>query len=252
MHPYFEPTGFRAFAHRGDHDAGPENTFVAFESAVKLGFQYLETDVHLSADGTLFAFHDDTLDRVTDQRGRINTLDAASVARARVLGATAGDHRIPTLAALFDAYPDTRFNIEPKSDSAVAPLVALIKSAAAVERVCIGSFSGRRIAAVRASLPGCCTSMGPLETTWARLQSLHIPTPRIAADCAQVPVRQWGIPIVDARFVESQREHGRETHVWTVNDEREMNRLLDLGVDGIMTDYPTRLKTLLKQRGLWH
>ena len=247
MHPYLEPAGFRAFAHRGDHDAAPENTHRAFESAVELGFRYLETDVHLSADGTLYAFHDDRLDRVTDARGLIGELDAGAINRARV----GGQHAIPTMASLFEAFPDTRFNIEPKSDAAVAPLVDLIRATGSIDRVCIGSFSGRRITQVRATLPGSCTSMGPLETTWARLSSLGLPTPRIDADCAQVPVSQWGIRIVDKAFVTGQRRHNRETHVWTVNTQAEMERLIDLGVDGIMTDHPALLKSVLKARNLW-
>ena len=247
MHPYLEPRGFRAFAHRGDHDAGPENTMTAFQSAVDLGFVYLETDVHLSADGVLFAFHDDQLDRVSDARGALAELPAETIRTARV-----GEReQVPLMADLLEAFPETRFNIEPKSDAAVAPLVQLIKQTGSTARVCIGSFSGKRIAEVRATLPSACTSMGPLETTWARLQSLGLPTPGIAAHCAQVPRSQWGIRIVDRAFVTCQQRHGRETHVWTVNDIDEMHRLLDLGVDGIMTDHPARLKSVLEARGLW-
>lgn len=247
MHPYLEPRGFRAFAHRGDHDAAPENTMAAFQSAVDLGFHYLETDVHLSADGELFAFHDDQLDRVTDKRGHIHALDAATIRQARV----GESERIPLMAELFDAFPDSRFNIEPKSDAAVAPLVRLIREHGALDRVCVGSFSGRRIQQVRSSLPGACTSMGPLETTYARLQSIGMPVPDIAADCAQVPVSQWGIRIIDKAFVTSQHRCGRETHVWTVNTRAEMERLIDLGVDGLMTDHPALLKQVLVSRGLW-
>ncbi|MEM7378827.1 MAG: glycerophosphodiester phosphodiesterase [Pseudomonadota bacterium] len=247
MHPYLAPAGFKAFAHRGDHDAAPENTFAAFSSAVAMGYRYLETDVHLSRDGVLFAFHDDALDRVTDSRGRLSDLDAAQIRRARVGNA----ERVPEMVELFEAFPEVHFNIEPKSDAAVAPLVELIRHTGSAHRVCVGSFSGHRIDRVRAALPEVCTSMGPLETTWARLQSLGMPTPGIAAHCAQVPCSQWGIRLVDAAFVDSQHRHGRETHVWTVNDKTEMQRLIDLGVDGIMTDHPALLKAVLEDCGLW-
>ncbi|MEM9603306.1 MAG: glycerophosphodiester phosphodiesterase [Pseudomonadota bacterium] len=248
MHPYLAPTGFKAFAHRGDHDAAPENTFTAFSSAVAMGYRYLETDVHLSRDGELFAFHDNELDRVTDSRGRLSELDAAQIRRAHV-----GEvERIPVMAELLEAFPDVHFNIEPKSYAAVAPLIELIRHTRSVHRVCVGSFSGQRIDQVRAALPEVCTSMGPLETTWARLQSLGLPTPGIVAHCAQVPCSQWGIRLVDAAFIECQHRHGRETHVWTVNEASEMHRLIDLGVDGIMTDHPARLKAVLEDRGLWH
>ena len=246
-HAFLENDGVLAFAHRGDQDAGPENTLAAFEGAVQQGFGYLETDVHCTRDGQVLAFHDDRLDRVTDQRGVIAQMDYAAVQAARV----GGREPIPRLDDLLEAFPEVRFNIDPKSDTVVEPLVALLRSANAQARVCIGSFSGRRLSRVRTMLPGVCTSMGPLETTRARVGSLGLPVGRFKAVCAQVPVWWNGIKVIDARFIRSMNRQGLQTHVWTVNEPAEMNRLLDLGVDGLMTDRPRLLKAVLIERGQW-
>ena len=183
-HAFLEHTGVLAFAHRGDSEAAPENTAAAFESAVAQGFQYLETDVHRTRDGVLLAFHDDRLDRVTSDRGRIAALDYSVIARARVHGR----EPIPLLEELLAAFPLTRFNIDPKSDEAIEPLIEVIRKTSAQERVCIGSFSDKRLRHIRAALPGVCTSMATFETTRARLASIGVPTGVLQAACAQVPV----------------------------------------------------------------
>jgi len=247
-HAFLEHSGVLAFAHRGDSEAAPENTAAAFESAVSHGFQYLETDVHCTRDGVLLAFHDDRLDRVTSDRGLIAALDYPVIARARV-----GDHEpIPLMEELLGDFPHTRFNIDPKSDAAVGPLIEVIHRTGAQERVCIGSFSDKRLARVRTALPKVCTSMATLETTRARLASIGLPVGVLRAACAQVPVRWNGIKVVDHRFVQAMKTRGLHTHVWTVNEPDEMNRLLDLGVEGLMTDRPALLKSVLQLRGQWH
>lgn len=246
-HPYLEHSGVLAFAHRGDGQAAPENTHAAFASAHALGFRYFETDVHLSKDGVLLAFHDHKLDRVTDSRGVVAKLDYSRIQQARV----GGTERIPLMAELLEAFPDTRINIEPKSDAAVQPLIDLVRASNAVHRVCFGSFHSRRIARIRAALPDACTSMGPRETLWARMGSLGLPAPAIQANCAQVPTRQFGIPIADRRFMQHLLKLGMQTHIWTVNEESEMHRLLDAGASGLMTDHPALLKGVLQSRGQW-
>ena len=247
-HAFLEHTGVLAFAHRGDSEAAPENTAAAFESAVAQGFQYLETDVHCTSDGVLLAFHDDRLDRVTSDRGRIAALDYSVIARARVNGR----EPIPLLEELLAEFPLTRFNIDPKSDQAVEPLIEVIRNTRAQERVCIGSFSDKRLRHIRAALPGICTSMATFETTRARLASIGVPTGPLQAACAQVPVWWNGIKVVDGRFIRAMKARGLHTHVWTVNEREEMNRLLDLGVEGLMTDRPAVLKSVLRSRGQWH
>jgi len=244
---FLEHPGTLAFAHRGDGDAAPENTAAAFQSAVNMGFHYMETDVHCTRDGVLVAFHDDHLDRVTNASGRISQLDYRDIAKARVHGL----EPIPLMEALLGDFPTTRFNIDPKSDAAVIPLIDVIKRTAAADRVCIGSFSDQRLRHVRAALPEVCTSMATWETARARLSTMGLPLGGFKAACAQVPVRWNGIRVIDRLFIRGMRERGMQTHVWTVNDGQEMRRLLDLGVDGIMTDRPALLKQVLVARGQW-
>ena len=247
-HAFLEYDGVLAFAHRGDGEAAPENTAAAFESAVMLGYRYLETDVHCTLDGVLIAFHDDRLDRVAGEKGKIRELNYPAVARARVMGR----EPIPLMEDLLGNFPDTRFNIDPKSDAAVGPLIEMIKRTQAHDRVCIGSFSDRRLRRVRSELPNVCTSMATFEAVRARLSSMGVPVGRLQAACAQVPVIWNGIKVIDHHFVRTMKTRGLQTHVWTVNEPQEMRRLLDLGVDGLMTDRPAVLKEVLQARGQWH
>jgi len=248
-HPYLDHPGPLAFAHRGGAEEYPENSLAAFAHAVALGYRYLETDVHLTADGVVLAFHDDSLDRVTDRSGPIAACTAAEVAEARI----GGMEPIPTLDELLETFPDTRINIDPKDDRVVEPLVRTIERHRALERVCLGSFSGRRLTRCRRLLgPDLCTSAGPMGTVRCRLASLGLATAPTDVDCLQVPVRQSGIPIVDRRFVDHAHRRGLQVHVWTIDDPDQMHRLLDLGVDGIMTDRPSVLRAVLVDRGAWH
>lgn len=237
-----------AFAHRGGASEAPENTMPAFEHAIRLGYRYIETDVHVTADGVLLAFHDDVLDRVTDGHGRIDQLSWSTVREARV----DGREPIPMFEDLLGTWPDVRVNIDPKHDGAVAALVAVLQRCNAVDRVCIGAFSDRRLARIRSLLPNVCTSLGPRATARLRTASLGIPSGRFHAPSAQVPTQARGVTLVDARFVRAAHNRSIKVHVWTVDDRDEMDRLLDLGVDGIMTDRPAVLKEVLQSRGEWH
>ena len=155
MHAYLDHAGVLAFAHRGDHESGPENTLPAFAGAVALGFNYLETDAHCTADGVLLAFHDERLDRVTDRVGIIAQMLFAQVSQARV----AAQEPIPLMEDLLNAFPDTRFNIDLKADNTVAPFIKLLKRNKCLDRICVGSFNDRRVAAIRREFPKICTSM---------------------------------------------------------------------------------------------
>ena len=256
-HAFLDHPGPIPFAHRGGAD-GPagENTMSAFKIAVEAGYRYLETDVHATADGVLLAFHDRRLQRVTDTRGRISTLTAAEVATARV-----GDEPIPTMADLLEAFPEARFNIDVKEPNAIVPLTALLRSTDAVERVCISSFSDTRLNAMRAAFgPELCTSAGPREAfrIWRASRKLKIgetpdpaALPQVAAACLQVPPALGRIVVVDERLLATAHAAGLPVHVWTVNEAADMERLLDLGADGIMTDRLDTLKTVLTKRGTW-
>jgi glycerophosphoryl diester phosphodiesterase len=145
-----------------------------------------------------------------------------------------------------------RINIDPKHDSAVDALAEAIEAADAVDRVCIGSFSDRRIARLRARLgPRLCTSLGPKGVARLRAASFGLPAGRFPAACVQVPVRQGRVALVDERFVRTAHHHGLAVHIWTIDEPAEMTDLLDLGVDGIMTDRPAVLRDVLEARAQW-
>lgn len=245
---FLEHDGCLAFAHRGGAGDRLENTMAAFGHAVDLGYRYIETDVHATADGVLLAFHDDRLDRVTDRRGQIAEMPYDEVRHARV----GGREPIPLLADVLHQWPGIRLNIDPKSDGAVTPLVELIRDLDAVERVCITSFSDRRNAHVREVLgPRLCTGMGPREVWRLAARSWHIPGTGFDAGCVQVPVRHGIVPIVTRRFIRAAERQGLHVHVWTIDEADHMHDLLDLGVHGLMTDRSEILKAVLQERGSW-
>jgi glycerophosphoryl diester phosphodiesterase len=248
-YPFLHWPGPIPFAHRGGTSEAPENTMPAFEHAVRLGYRYLETDAHVTADGVLIAFHDDRLDRVTDRTGVIAELPWSEVKLARV----DGREPIPLLEDLLTAWPDVRVNIDPKHDGAAEPLAAAIVRTQTVDRVCVGAFSDRRIGVVRSLVgPALCTSMGPREVAQLVSASRGLPGGgRLRSPCAQVPTNQGRVALVTPRFVETAHRLGVQVHVWTIDDAAEMARLLDLGVDGIMTDRPQVLKDVLIARGEW-
>ncbi|MEV8395222.1 MULTISPECIES: glycerophosphodiester phosphodiesterase [unclassified Streptomyces] len=249
-HPYLDRPAPIPFAHRGGTADGLENTAAAFRRAAELGYRYFETDVHATADGRLVAFHDATLDRVTDTRGRIAELSWKDVRRARV----AGKEPLPLFEELLEEFPDAHWNVDIKAAPAQLPLVELIRRTDSWDRVCVGSFSEARVAgAARLAGPRLATSYGVRGVLGLRLRSYGIPAPvRRGAVCAQVPESQNGIRVVDERFVRTAHALGLQVHVWTVNDPDRMEALLDLGVDGIMTDQLETLRAVLTARGAWH
>lgn len=260
-HPYLDTAGPIGFAHRGGAEEAPENTLPAFLAAASLGYRYQETDVHLSRDGVLMAFHDASLDRVTDAVGRISDLTAAQIEAADAAHGYSPDGgvshplrgrgiTVPRLETLLEALPRARFNIDPKTDSTVEPLMALLRRFDAFDRVCVGSFSDRRISRLR-RLGGerLCTSMGPRAVTVARLSSLSGRMPALGARCVQIPMGHAGVRLVDRALVAATHRAGLALHIWTINNVNTMNRLLDLGVDGIMTDQPTTLRDVMARHG---
>jgi glycerophosphoryl diester phosphodiesterase len=243
-----------AFAHRGGarHPdlAGLENTVAAFEHAVALGYTYLETDVHATRDGQLLAFHDDVLDRVTSSVGRITETTYVEV-RTALIG---GREPIPRMADLLEHFSQARFNIDLKSDVAVELLAELVERTGAHDRVCVGAFAERRLRAFRrlVSRP-VATSYGPVGVGLSRYAPGRLAERLLAGrgDALQVPHRHRGLHIVTRRFVERAHAGGRPVHVWTVDEPEEMHLLLDLGVDGLMTDRTDVLREVLFVRGQW-
>jgi glycerophosphoryl diester phosphodiesterase len=251
-----------AIAHRGGAEEAPENTIEAFGAAVALGYRFLETDAHVTRDGVVVAFHDACLDGLTDRTGAIASLPIAEVEAADAGFAFSPDGgrsfpfrgrgvRVPRLETLLQRWPDARVNIDPKDDACVEPLVALLDRLDAWERVNVGSFSDRRLRRIRALSRGrACTSMGPRAVAVARAAALGGRMPRQGADCIQVPIRTGRIRIVTAGFVRAAHRAGLPVHVWTVNEPAAMRELLELGVDGIMTDRPRVLRDVLAERGV--
>jgi glycerophosphoryl diester phosphodiesterase len=216
-----------------------------------MGYSYLETDVHATSDAMVLAFHDKTLDRVTDARGQISRLPYAQVRRARI----GGTEPIPTLAQLLDAWPHVRINVDVKEAGAIAPLATLVRRMRVEDRVCVASFSPARIRRVRALLgPRVATALGPVGVVGLRL----LPVARLRAlllsgnvPAVQVPQRAGRLQVVTGAFVARAHALGKHVHVWTVDDQTQMSRLLDLGVDGIMTDRIDTLRDVLAARGQW-
>lgn len=240
-----------AFAHRGGAAVGDENSMAAFARAIEAGYRYLETDVHATSDGVPVAFHDDNLQRIVGRKERIEELAWVDVKSLLVRGEPA----IPALTDVLEAFPDCRLNVDLKADSAVDPTIEALWKLNARDRVLLASFSDRRIRwARRVCGPRQATSLGQREVAGLRLASLHGRgmagfVPGVAA--AQVPIRYAGVRVVDARFVRHAHRLGMQVHVWTVDNPAEMHELLDLGVDGIMTDRIEVLRDVLIARGHW-
>lgn len=281
-HDYLRHDGPIALAHRGGAAERPENSWAAFEHAVSIGYRWIETDVRATADGVVAMIHDPSLERVADRGGTVADLTWAEVAAARLAGTPAADPHagaaadphggaaggpdgagsVPRLDEVLAAWPDLRWNIDAKDDRVVEPLIEVIRGAGALGRVCVTSFSDARTArARRLAGPGLCTATGPRSIAALRAASL-LParTPLGAlgragawghAGATQVPLRHGRVPVLDRRYLDAAHRAGLAVHVWTVDDEATMRRLLDMGVDGIMTDRPSLLRSVLESRGEW-
>ena len=249
-HPFLETQLPIAFAHRGGASDAPENTMPAFAKAIELGYTYLETDVHSTRDGVLLAFHDDDLLRTCGVAGKISELDYSEVRNARVNGA----EPIPLLQDIFDAWPQARINIDCKSDAALQPLIKALRPPDVLDKVCVGSFSDKRLSVLRETFgPSLCSSLGPKQVALLRVRSwIGVVKPFEGALAAQIPLKQGPITLTDKRLVDDAHSAGLQVHVWTIDEPDEMEHLLNLGVDGIMTDKPLVLKQILQNKGLWH
>nr|WP_258924271.1 glycerophosphodiester phosphodiesterase family protein [Kocuria varians] len=272
-----------ALAHRGFSPDGHENTLAAFEAAAELGFVWLETDVHTTRDGVVVAFHDPTLERVTGTTGAVNDLAWEQLRELRI----GGEHGIPTLEELLRALPDARLNIDVKDEASVAALPEVLAREGAADRVRVTSFSEsrrRRTLAALSRLTGrrVKTSAGTLGTAGFLAVAAVAPltdrvSPRIAHalwaahraawsrvvapfDTLQLPERHTlelplgrrvTVRIVTRQFLDLAHREGLRVQVWTVNEPADMDRLLDLGVDGLITDRADLLRDVLLRRGQW-
>jgi len=247
-HPYLAGRKFICFAHRGGGAEQPENSAKAFAAAQALGYRYIEIDVQATVDGTLIVFHDDTLDRTTNGSGTISALPYAQVSQALIGGSEA----IMTLEQALVEFPHIRFNIDIKTEKALAPTLRLVEKMQCFDRICLASFSDNRLAKVRRQLgPEVCTSAGPLGVFALKLASWGLPLPASPVHCAQVPVSEYGVTIVTAGFIRHCNNKGVAVHVWTIDNANEMRRLIRLGVNGLITDRPSLLKKVAMEEGVW-
>ncbi len=237
-----------AFAHRGGALDAPENSMEAFQSAINIGYKYLETDVHLTKDGHVIAFHDDVLDRVTNLSGKICETPLSTIKNALIDGKS----EIPLLKELLSEFPTARFNIDPKDDRVAEPLADAIKDTASVSRICVSSFSDRRNQNIsRIVGNNLCMGVGPSGVARIRVGKFTKNSSVLNGQCVQVPVSMKGVPLITETFIKRVHSLGKVIHAWTINEPDEMRRLLDLGVDGIMTDKPQVLKDVLIHRNEW-
>lgn len=251
-----------AIAHRGSRVLWPENTMVAFSGAFELGFWWLETDLHLTRDGVVVCFHDDTLERTTDATGPVieRTLAELKQVDAGYRFYSEGGYpyrgagvKIPTLEEVVTTFPAVRVVVDLKQDGLEEPLADLIARLDLWDRLVVGSFSDERLQRFRVVTDyRVATSGGPEEirrALSAAREGREIPDPE--ADALQVPSRYRGIRIITRDTVAAFKEKGYRVHVWTVNSPQQMHRLLDLGVGGLITDRPDLLRDVLRSRGVW-
>lgn len=251
--PFLAPAQPLAIAHRGFSRVGLENSVAAFKAALELGYQYVETDINTTADGVAMVFHDATLDRTTDMQGVIAELPYSHVRQARI----GGQEPIATLEEFVVALPEARFNVDIKDAGSVAPLIATIEKHGLHDRICVASFSDKRRRTVLAGLSRpVASSPGKRLLVAYFLVSRWLPASIVRilmrdVDVLQLPTHYKGLELVTGATVRRAHSLGLKIHVWTIDDPAEMNRLFDLGVDGIMTDRADLLADVMRQRGSW-
>ncbi len=258
MRPYLSQEHPLRFGHRGSNLLRPQNTMVAFEWALGRGLRYLETDVHATRDGRVVAFHDDRLDLLTDGVGKVWDRDWDDVRNLDAAYHFDPGHghpfrgtgvRIPLLEEVLTSFPQALLNLDLKQEGMERLLAAEIARLGAEDRVLVGSFHDRRLTRFRQAAGGrVATSAGPTEVLGAMAAARLGRPVRGAADAFQVPERQGPLRVVGRRFVEAAHAAGKQVHVWVVNDPADMHRLLDLGVDGIVSDRADLLVEVVGQR----
>jgi glycerophosphoryl diester phosphodiesterase len=260
--PFFSEfeRGPLVMAHRGGKGLWPENTLYAFEQAVAMGVDVLEMDMHSTADGVLVVMHDDTVDRTTDGTGPVSALTLAELKALDAGYHWSSDEgqtfpyrgkgiAVPTVEEVFVAFPIMPMNIEIKQaePSITKPFCQLIREYGMANKVLVASFREETIEGFRRECPEVATSTSESEVTVLFVLSKIFldATYSPAAQAVQVPEYQSDLHVLTPRFVAAVHSRGLDVHAWTINDVEDMQRLVALGVDGLITDYPDRLMELL-------
>ena len=245
MKDYLNYNGLAVMAHRGGSLEAPENTIESFKYAIEIGSDIIETDIQLSSDGVPYIFHDDDLKRIPGIEKNFNDLLASEIDELNIFG----DFKIPTLEETLKQFPDTKFQIDFKTDEVVDPAIEIINKLPHVKKnLCVASFSSQRLQKIKSKLSDVTYSMGPHEVLKLLLKSFGIYRGEVGGDCLQIPIYRYGIKIVTKRFVDFCKRENIKISVWTINSTEEMDYLIDLDVDGIITDKPKALINLLASR----
>ena len=237
MKRYLDYDGLKVLAHRGGAEESYENTTESFEYSQLLGCEFIETDVQVSSDGIPYIFHDDDLKRILNKPVRFDSLSSNEIDDLSIFNSC----KIPKLSDTLLRFPNLCFQIDFKTDEVVIPALDVINDMNVFDRVCIASFSSKRLQNVRSLYPDLCISMGPNEVFKTLVASLNIFKGEIPGDCLQIPMSYYGIKIVSKRFVDYVHSKGLKIMIWTINDIKTFKYLIDLGVDGIITDKPKLL-----------
>jgi glycerophosphoryl diester phosphodiesterase len=249
---YRDCPGPFAIAHRGGAGLAAENTLEAFRRSHALGVRYLETDVRLTVDGGLVAFHDALLNRVTTLTGRVRSHSLATLTATPVRGGGP----VLALGALLAAFPDSCLTIDIKDPAVIEPLAQLLNDTGAAGRICAAAARGSWLRQLQALT-------GPELTTALSWRALaHLASPRLSppwsggasqtSGFAHVPLQLGRVPVFRDDLLARAHDRDIKVIVWTVNEPDTMKRLLDSGVDGIITDRPDLLRDVLISRGQWH
>ena len=242
MHPFFS-SSFQPFVHRGNSVNFTENTLEAFQDAVNLGYKYIETDLRMTKDGEVITFHDESILRVTGEHKNIRDLTYAEL---RSIPLLRGGH-IPKLTEVMEQFPETRFNVDLKIKGLIDKVAKIIDSHNAYNRVCIASFDTKRLRAFKKIRNQACISMGILDVVFLKLFKYLISS----VDCIQIPLHWKGIKVLDDNLIKTAQSNDLKVHVWTINSQETMESLINMKVDGIMTDDAELLKNVCLKSNLF-
>jgi glycerophosphoryl diester phosphodiesterase len=249
VHPFLSPDTPFVMAHRGGPQLGDENSDLAFARSVALGVRYLESDVRTTADGVPILNHDPTLTRAALYQARVDELPWDEIARIEL----PEGGRILRLDEALTLWPGIRWNLDVKDNRSVAPTVEALRRAHALDRVCLNSFSNARVMALRKALgPEAATG-----ATWREAAAvLRLPgAGRVLRSrwrdgfgpvAVQVPPSMRGVPLLTRNSVSAAHGLGLQVHAWVINTADQMRGMLDIGVDGLMTDDPATAVRVLR------